>query len=172
MSSSWIRASISAFALSLAAFSPVLAEVVTSSPIGFDEVPAVLSPAQGQFKAYINKAGTEIFWELSYSGIATEVTQAHVHFGKEGTNGGIMVFACTNLGNGPAGTPPCPLQAGRVEGKWTSSNVLAVPAQGIRDGADALAQVIAAIRSDSAYFNLHSKQFMGGEIRGQVKSRR
>jgi hypothetical protein len=168
MKASWIRTSIGCVALSLAALSSARAEVVTAKPIGFDEVPAVLSPARATFKAYINRAGTEIKWELKYSGIATEVTQAHVHFGKEGTNGGIMLFACTNLGNGPADTQPCPKNAGTVTGTWTSASVLAVAAQGIEAGEDAIAQVIAAIRSNSAYFNIHSTRFPGGELRDQV----
>jgi hypothetical protein len=96
------------------------------------------------------------------------VTQAHVHFGKARVNGGVMLFACSNLANPPTGTAACPKNEGTVTGTWTSENVLAVAAQGIEAGEDALAQVIAAIHSNSAYFNIHSKGFPGGELRDQV----
>jgi hypothetical protein len=35
------------------------------------------------------------------------VTQTHIHFSQAATNGGIIVFLCTNLDNGPAGTQAC-----------------------------------------------------------------
>src|SRR6266700_932678 len=47
-------------------------------------------------------------YSLTYSGLTSNVTQAHLHFGKLHVAGGIYAFLCTNLGNGPAGTPPCP----------------------------------------------------------------
>jgi hypothetical protein len=50
---------------------------------------------------------TLLSWELEYPpGLG--VTQAHIHFGPGRVNGGIMVFLCSNLGNGPEGTQPCP----------------------------------------------------------------
>ena len=52
-------------------------------------------------------------YELSYSGLEGTVLQAHIHFGKRAINGGISLFLCANLGNGPAGTPTCP-QSGTV----------------------------------------------------------
>ena len=46
-------------------------------------------------------------YSLIYSSLSSKVTQAHFHFGKT-PEGGIYAFLCTNLGNGPAGTPACP----------------------------------------------------------------
>jgi hypothetical protein len=70
------------------------------------------------------KAGTATF-TLTYSDVGTTspktgtVTQAHIHFGKRHVAGGIMVFFCTNLGNGPVGTPTCPQNSGTVSGTFT-----------------------------------------------------
>jgi len=52
------------------------------------------------------------------------VTQAHIHFGKRHVAGGIIVFLCTNLGNGPAGTPACPDSAGTVTGSITAASII------------------------------------------------
>jgi hypothetical protein len=173
---SWVGASIAALSLSLGgALSPARADEVKADPIGFDEVPANVSPAEADFRAAINDDETEIRWELRFSGIVSNVTQAHIHVGKARTNGAVVLFACSNLPNPPAGTQACPLHEGKISGTWTSANVVdsaAAKAQGVLAGADALAAVIAAIRADAAYFNIHSEQFPGGEIRGQVRQGR
>ena len=76
--------------------------------IGYEEVPAISTVAEGEFRARIDNDESEIRYELKYSDLEGEVLQSHIHFGQEGVNGGIVVFLCSNLGNGPAGTPPCP----------------------------------------------------------------
>ena len=76
---------------------------------GYEETPsAVSTTGNGTFTARISNNGSEIGWELSYSDLEGAVQQAHVHFGQSGVTGPISVFLCTNLGNGPAGTQPCP----------------------------------------------------------------
>ena len=77
-----------------------------------------------------------------------------------------MVFLCTNLGNGPPGTPPCPA-SGTVTGMLTPTSVIGPAAQGIAPGNfNALA---AALLSETAYGNIHSIQFPAGEIRGELR---
>jgi hypothetical protein len=54
-----------------------------------------------------------------------------------------------------------------VTGTITAANVLALSAQNVQAGDfDAL---VAALRSDSAYGNIHTMNFPGGEIRGQIE---
>ena len=79
---------------------------------GYEEVPAQSTSAGGGFTAVISQDETAVDWELSYE--ATGVTQSHLHFGQAGVNGGISVFLCSNLGNGPAGTQPCPANGGTL----------------------------------------------------------
>ena len=64
---------------------------------------ALSTPGNGKFRAMVTDAGIE--YTLSYADTPTAVTQAHIHFGATGQTGGVSVFLCTNLGNGPAGTP-------------------------------------------------------------------
>jgi hypothetical protein len=139
---------------------------------GYEEAPLALSTAgNGRFVARIDKDETEIQWELSYGDTAGAVTQAHIHFGARGQSGGISIFLCTNLGNGPAGTQACPPSATEdnpVTGVSTAINVIGPTGQGIAAGE--FAELIAAIRNGTAYANVHSTTYPGGEIRAQFPS--
>jgi len=136
---------------------------------GYEETLVALStPGNGHFRARINKDETEIAWELSYGDLVASVTQAHIHFGARAQTGGVSVFLCTNLGNGPAGTQACPASAPEdspLTGTATAANVIGPAAQGIAAGE--FAELLAAIRAGAAYVNVHSTQYPGGEIRAQ-----
>ena len=140
---------------------------------GFEEVPAIATRAGGRFSATIDEEGDEIQYTLRYRLLEGSVTQAHIHFGQEGVNGGIIVFLCSNLGNGPAGTQACPAGSSSAEavvtGTITAADVLAAAAQGV--GAGEFFTLERAIRSGIAYVNVHSTLFPGGEIRGQLDLR-
>lgn len=134
---------------------------------GVNEVPSVMTVAQGQFKAWHDKASGTVNYELSYSGLEGTVTQAHIHIGQRGANGGIMVWLCgTAALPGPAGTPQCPA-SGTVTGTLSSINVVGVPAQGVPAGD--FARFAAAVRAGVAYVNVHSTRSPGGELRGQLR---
>jgi hypothetical protein len=111
------------------------------------------------------KAGT-ITFKLKYSGLTSAITQAHIHFAKEHVAGGIMVFLCSNLPNPPVGTKPCPTPSGKVTGTITSASVLAIATQNVPVGD--FAALVAALVSNTAYANIHTVNFMAGEIRGQI----
>ena len=134
---------------------------------GFQEVPAsILSPGSG--KLYLNldrRAGT-LNYTLSYTALSSPVTQAHIHFGQKHTAGGIMVFFCSNLGNGPPGTPACPANGGAVSGTITADKILGPTAQNVSpNDFDAL---VKALVTKTAYANVHTTRFPPGEIRGQI----
>src|ERR1700750_1319154 len=75
---------------------------------GYQEGPSVSSTGTATFTADVAKDGQSIAWQLTYGGLESHVTQSHIHFGQRSVTGGISVFLCTNLGNGPAGTQACP----------------------------------------------------------------
>src|SRR5262245_24960536 len=79
---------------------------------GYQETPVALSTTgNGRFLARINQDTAEVQWELSFDDLEGTITQSHIHFGTRGQSGGVSVFLCTNLGNGPAGTQACPTSA-------------------------------------------------------------
>ena len=131
---------------------------------GYEEVPAISTPGGGRFEADVRRSSLR--YELSYRRLSAPVQQAHIHFGQLSVNGGVSVFLCSNLGNGPAGTPACP-QSGEVSGTLTAESVVGPGAQGIAPGE--LRELLAAIDAGVAYVNVHTTTFPGGEIRGQLE---
>jgi hypothetical protein len=134
---------------------------------GFQEVPAVSTDASGKFKAKLRHSSDEIHYELSYADLTGAVQQAHIHFGQRAVNGGISVFLCSNLGNGPAGTQPCPPPPATITGTITPAQVVGPADQGVDPMEfDAL---VDGIRAGVTYANVHSQTFPAGEIRGQLR---
>ncbi len=136
---------------------------------------AVLSSGSGTLRLSLDsKAGTATF-TLTYSDVGTTapklgtVTQAHIHFGKRHVSGGVMVFFCaTPPIAGPAGTPsPCPANSGTVTGTFTGPSVVGPAAQNVNPGD--FNALVEALRSNTAYANIHTTGFPAGEIRGQIR---
>src|SRR5262245_13995696 len=141
--------------------------------VGYNEVPSVSTGASGRFNARISNDESSIAWELSYSDLEGAVQQSHLHIGNVGVNGGITVFLCTNLGNGPAGTQPCPAPPATISGEIVAADVspnipatAAARTQGLNTGE--LDELISAIRAGAIYVNVHSSMWPGGEIRSQL----
>jgi hypothetical protein len=136
--------------------------------VGFEETPQTLSTTgNGRFDALINGDETEIVYQLSYSDLEGAVTQAHIHLGQRATTGSIVVFFCTNLGNGPAGTQPCPPAPATISGTITALDVTAgATGQGLTAGE--FEELLRAIRAGATYANVHSTTRPGGEIRNQI----
>lgn len=139
------------------------------------------SRGQGQAVFHIADDGLSLDYKLIASNI-DNVIMAHIHCGRPGTNGPIMVW----LYPSPEVTSPAPPGAGRhdgvlQEGTVTGSNVQRVSAtDSCPGGAATFADVLAKIRSNNAYVNVHTNDgvgavntgpgdFPGGEIRGQLQ---
>jgi CHRD domain len=77
--------------------------------VGIQEVVAgtIITNATGTFKATINDDST-LTYTLTYNNLSSSVLQSHIHIGATKVAGDISIFLCSNLGNGPAGTPACP----------------------------------------------------------------
>jgi CHRD domain-containing protein len=144
-----------------------------ASLTGYEEVPTLSTQGVGSFDASINRGKDEIRYRLEYHGpfdanpAGGTVTQAHIHLGAPAFSGGIIAFLCTNLGNGPAGTPACPPD-GTVTGTITPAQVVGPSGQGIAAGE--FAELVRALRAGAAYANVHTTTFGAGEIRGQISA--
>jgi len=141
-----------------------ISEILT----GYEETPsAVSTTGNGTFKARISNDNSRIDWELSYTDLEGAVQQSHIHFGQKSVTGPISVFLCTNLGNGPAGTQPCPAPPATISGTIVAADVTNLANErGISAGE--LDELIAAIRAGATYVNVHSTRWPGGEIRSQI----
>src|SRR5688572_32952281 len=140
---------------------------------GYNEVPSVSTTATGTFNARISNDESSIEWELSYADLEGAIQQAHIHIGNVGVNGGISVFLCTNLGNGPAGIQPCPAPPATISGTILAADVspnipatAAARTQGLNTGE--IDELIRAMRAGATYVNVHSTLWPGGEIRSQI----
>ena len=113
-------------------------------------------------------------WVLRYAALEGEVQQAHIHFGQRHTTGGVSVFLCTNLGNGPAAPAQspqgCPQAVGAdtvtISGAFTRDDVIGPAGQGIAAGE--FAELLRAIRAGATYANVHTQNRPAGEIRAQL----
>jgi hypothetical protein len=138
---------------------------------GYQEDPAAISTTgTGTFDAMADAKGQEVTYRLSYSALEGTVAQAHIHFGTRHQSGGIAVFLCTNLGNGPAGTQPSPPAPATITGTIRPVDVIGPSGQGIAAGE--FAELLAAARAGATYVNVHSSLHPGGEIRAQLRPRR
>jgi hypothetical protein len=146
---------------------------------GYEEVPAISTTGNGEFRARIDRREDVIRYRLSYEDLEGDVLQAHIHFAQRAVNGAIVAFLCSNLPNPPANTPGCPgPREGTVEGTIEPEDVrdttMAMPppvgGQGIEAGA--FDELVDAIRAGVTYANVHSTKWPGGEIRGQLDRKR
>ena len=131
----------------------------------YQEAPQTLSTAgHGQFRARIN--ASSIDFTLTYDGLEGTVSAAHIHLGRPGLAGGIIVHFC-----GTGGRPPCPQSAtaaNPVSFTITPADVVGPAAQGIAAGE--FNELVRALRAGAVYANVHSlPNYGGGEIRGQVE---
>jgi hypothetical protein len=140
---------------------------VTGKLSGYQEDPLALSTTgSGRFRADINERQDVIRYRLSYEDLEGSVLQAHIHIGGRHQSGGISTFLCSNLGNGPEGTPECPDAPGVVRGTIVPAGVIGPVGQGIAAGE--FDELVAAIKAGTTYVNVHSSLYPGGEIRAQL----
>jgi len=129
--------------------------------IGFEEVPANVTPATGTFSATIDETAKTITFTLTFSGLEGTTTVAHIHVGQFDVVGGVSAFLC-----GGGSKPACPA-SGTVTGTIVAADVIGPVPQGVNAGD--FDKLVQAIEAGKAYANVHSSRFPNGEIRGQIK---
>jgi hypothetical protein len=135
---------------------------------GFNEVfttGPILTNGTGTFRLTFH--GTSATYTETFSGLSSNATQSHIHFGERGVSAGVVAFLCTNLGNGPAGTPACPAGGGTVTGTLAAASIVGPAGQGVTAGN--FQALVRILQAGDGYVNVHTTNFPGGEIRGQVQ---
>jgi uncharacterized membrane protein YgcG len=107
------------------------------------EVPKPKAPAgaRGTFSATVveNGASASIRWKITYRGLSGKSVGAHVHRGRPGVAGPVLIVLCKVCASGKTG-------------KATITNA-----------------VSELLERGAAYVNVHTAKNPAGEIRGQVK---
>ena len=136
---------------------------------GANEVPPVPSPATGLATVVLDAAAQTLQINATFSGLTSNTNAAHIHCcAPLGTNAGVATTV-------PA-FPGFPL--GVTSGSFTSAvfdltqptiyNPAFVTLQGGLTQAEAA--LIAGILNGTTYLNIHTVNFPGGEIRGQLEA--
>lgn len=114
------------------------------------------SPGYGSGFVSMDRDQSNVHYSLAWGGFTSAVTGGHFHSGLR-TQSGPVIFdiASTFNGTGTAATA--------AEGYWLPANNPAPNA-----AAPFTARRALQFRRDSVYANIHTVQFPGGEIRGQV----
>jgi hypothetical protein len=102
--------------------------------LGAGETGAIFSQGQGSLSLKVDKGNRLINFQLTYSGLSSNITVSHIHFGKERVAGGVMVFFCSNLPAPPPGTQVCPVPSGTVTGTIVPANVIGPTPQNVTAG--------------------------------------
>src|SRR3954449_4535918 len=118
---------------------------------GSAEQPKSDSKAKGTATFTVASNNKSIKYTIKASGLSGAVQAAHIHFGKPGVAGPVVVNICPK---------PCKLPK---SGTLTSKQFAKAP------GVSNFKAAINAIKKGRAYVNLHTKKNAGGEIRGQIR---
>jgi hypothetical protein len=116
------------------------------------EVPRTTSPATGRAELYIAGNQRSIRYELRASNLTGPPMAAHVHLGRRGVAGPVMIAIATSQFRLPR------------EGRLTARQF--TPVGNVRT----FRQAIRAIRAGRTYVNIHTARFPAGEIRGQLRA--
>lgn len=126
---------------------------------GQEEVPPADTRAQGQATFQLSRDGLSLRFRLNVANIEN-VTQAHIHLAPAGQNGGVVVWLY------PSAPPPVLIE-GRFQGVLAAGVITAADLVGALVG-QTLDDLVAEMEAGGAYVNVHTEQFPGGEIRGQI----
>jgi hypothetical protein len=119
---------------------------------GQQEVPPVQTTASGM--AWFKPMQDKIWFKLNVTDMQG-VTQAHIHTGKQGENGPILVTLYKS-------DTPQP-----INGKLAYGNITANLLEGPMKGKQ-ISDLATALSNGSTYVNVHTEKHPNGEIRGQI----
>jgi hypothetical protein len=135
----------------------VFAAKFSATLSGNNEVPPVDTKATGAATYRTAANETVIKYKVNITGFS-DATGAHIHMGKAGANGDVIVDLLKDSKKNPTKLGMA------IRGNITDSD-LTGPMQG-----KTLSDLISAINSGDTYTNVHTAGHPDGEIRGQIES--
>lgn len=124
---------------------------------GAEEVPPAETRAQGQ--AIFNLRSDGLHYRLIVANIEN-VTMAHIHLAPSGVNGPVVVWLYPSA-------PPAQLIPGRSNGVLRTGVITESQLVGPLAGMS-LEDLLDAMEAGNTYVNVHTSQYPGGEVRGQI----
>jgi CHRD domain len=119
---------------------------------GQEEVPPVQTTASG--KAWFKPMQDKVWFKLNVTDMQG-ITKAHIHTGKQGENGPILVTLYKS------DTPQS------INGKLSYGNITANLLEGPMKGKQ-ISDLATAMSNGTTYVNVHTEKYPNGEIRGQI----
>lgn len=143
MKTSWLVLALAAAALSFAGLgiaSSMETYKVSAKLVGSQETPSNKSKGTGSFTGTVVEKGKSktLKWKLTFKGLSGPAAAAHIHMGKKGAAGNVVVPLCTPCKSGAHGT------------------------------AKITEKIVSALEHHKAYANVHTAKYPNGEIRGQI----
>jgi hypothetical protein len=132
------------------------AEVFQVSLAGSNEVPARATSADGAMGFTVR--GNRVDYSIEVHGLGA-ITGGHIHSGAAGVNGPIRIALFPGPGANATSNPLTGVDGQLYEGSFEASDVVGISYE----------QLISEMRAGTAYGNVHTTQYPGGEIRGQVR---
>ncbi|QGH35767.1 CHRD domain-containing protein [Gracilibacillus salitolerans] len=132
---------------------------------GRNEVPPVNTNASGSAKFIVNKNRTKIKFTLEVNNIENLV-QAHIHFGRRGENGPVIVFLFGADLETLEKQHGISTGRGVVTGTITDDDIVENDV-----GIKTIEDLLKFMEQKSTYVNAHTEQNPAGEIRGQIVPR-
>lgn len=135
--------------------------IATATLAGDGESP---STGTGTGEVLFSSTTDKLTVKLTFTGLESPTAipsgvpgAAHIHFGEIDKGGGPIIFPFLNF--------PVGVTSGTYDTVLTAASLLPEPMEGI----DTFAEAVSAIEAGKTYFNIHTIEFPGGEIGGQIE---
>lgn len=115
--------------------------IITAKLSGNNEVPAIMTDAVGVATVHFNADFTKATVNATVSNLSSAFTGAHIHQGKSGKNGAVLI----------------PLTGDYIDGRLTSEIAIVD------------SSLIALLINGALYLNIHTENNPSGELRGNLK---
>lgn len=157
-----------------------MARTIRIHPDGYQVTPSQNSPGTASFIATVDRYTQTIKYKLVWNNLKGNILQSHIHFGGRATEGDIVLFLCTNLGNTPPTASPAPVcgdaTSGMVTGTLHAGDIVAGEFAGITPGDQLLPfadfkELANAINAGATFVIVHTKAQPNGELRAQIPRR-